>query len=410
MGVVTWGEAGHVYARKMFGAGLSTAPQDLTPASFEDRVATVSELPVIDAEDDSSYAWVAFRQRFADGGTRILARRQRGTTFDPPVAVDEPGGEPVAEPRLDLNGRGVAIAATTATQTGQAMMAITDRDVFGAGGRLFVPSVVAPSVVPAIAENNDGVIGAVLGMAGEPPYVQVRTIEDRKLGPEQVLSRPELGPVAAPLGFDIATDRASGTVVAWVQGGAEDRRIVAGYLDRPPGFFAGFTSQRCCQPALAKLNWKPAFNLWGAVRYVVSVDGKPVGETADTSLQLTTPLAAGAHRWQVVALDARGQSKRARTRLVRVDARAPSLAVSYRRKGRVVRLSVRARDSGVRGRSATGLRSVVVSWGDRTKGATGTSSVRASHRYPRRGSYPLQITATDRAGNVRTSLRTVRIG
>ena len=221
VGVVTWGEAGHVYARKMFGAGLSTAPQDLTPASFEDRVAAVSDLPVIDAEDDSSYAWVAFRQRFADGGTRILARRQRGTSFDPPVAVDEPGGEPVAEPRIDLNGRGVAVAATTGTQTGQAMMAITDRDVFGAGGRLFAPSVVAPSVVPAIAENNDGLIGAVLGVAGESPYVRVRTIDDRKLGPEQVLSRPELGSVVPQLGFDVATDRASGAIVAWVQGGAD---------------------------------------------------------------------------------------------------------------------------------------------------------------------------------------------
>jgi hypothetical protein len=84
--------------------------------------------------------------------------------------------------------------------------------------------------------------------------------------------------------------------------------------------------------------------------------------------------------------------------------------VSYRRSGRVVRLSVRARDIGVRGRTATGLRSIVVSWGDRTKGAAGTSSVRASHRYRRGGSYPLQITAKDRAGNERTSLRTVRIG
>ncbi len=64
----------------------------------------------------------------------------------------------------------------------------------------------------------------------------------------------------------------------------------------------------------------------------------------------------------------------------------------------------------MRGRTATGLRSVVVSWGDRTKGAGGTASVRASHRYPRGGSFSLQITATDRAGNVRTSLRTVRIG
>ena len=409
IGVVTWGEAGHVYARKMFGATLSSAPQDLTPASFEDRVATVSELPDVDAEDDSSYAWVVFRQGFADGGSRILARRQRGTSFDPPVAVDA-GGEPVGPPRIDLTGRGVAVAVTTGAQTGQAMAAVTDRDVFGAGGRLFVPSVVAPAVVPAIAENNDGLIGAVLGAAGEAPYVRVRTIEDRKLGPERVLSRPELGPVAPQLGFDVAADRASGMIVAWVQGGPEDRRLVAGYLDRPPGFFAGYTSQRCCQPELARLGWQPAFNLWGTLRYVVTVDGKPVGETAETFLQLTAPLAPGAHRWQVHAFDARGQSRRTRTRTVRVDARAPSLVVRYKRKKRVVTLSVRARDVGLAGRSATGLRSVAVSWGDGTKGAGGTSSVRASHRYRRSGSFTLEVVATDRVGNKRSSVRTVLIG
>lgn len=410
VGVVTWGEAGRVYARKMFGGVLSSAPQDLTPATFEDRVAVASDLPDIDAEDDSSYAWVVFRQRFADGGTRILARRQRGTSFDAPVAVDAAGGESTSGPRIDLNGRGVAIATTSGAESGQPMWAATDRDLFGAGGRLFVPSAVAPAaVVPAIAENNDGLIGAVLGAAGEPPYVRVQTIDDRKLGPDRTLSRPELGAVAPGLGFDVAADRASGAVVAWVQGGAEDRRVVAGYLDRPPGFFAGYTSQRCCQPALARLSWQPSFNLWGAVRYVVVVDGKPVGETTETSLQLSAPLTAGTHRWQVHAFDARGQGKRTRSRTMRVDADAPSLVVGYARKGRVVTLSVRARESGVVGRTATGVRSIVVSWGDRTKGARGTKSVRVSHRYQRGGSYPLQITASDRAGNQRTSRRTVRV-
>jgi hypothetical protein len=410
VGVVTWGEAGHVFARKMFGSGLSTEPQDLTPASFEDRVATSSDLPDIDVEDDSSYAWVVFRQRFADGGSRILARRQRGTSFDPPVAVDEPGGEPVGPPRIDLNGRGVAVAVTSGAQTGQPMMAITDRDVFAVGARLFAPTVVAPAVVPAIGENGDGLIGAVLGAAGEPPYVRVRTIEDGKPGPEQILSRPELGPVVPELGFDVAADRASGAVVAWVQGGPDDRRIVAGYLDRPPGFFAGYTSQRCCQPALPRLSWQASLNIWGPVRYLVSVDGTPVGETTDTALTLTTPLASGLHRWQVHAVDARGQSKAAHTRTLRVDAGLPILAVRYGRRKHVVTLSVRARDPGLRGRTATGMGSVVVSWGDRTKGARGTSAVRLSHRYRHGGTYPLQITATDRAGNVRVWTRSVRIG
>ena len=36
----------------------------------------------------------------------------------------------------------------------------------------------------------------MLAPAGEAPSVRVRTIEDRKLGSERTLSRPELGPVA----------------------------------------------------------------------------------------------------------------------------------------------------------------------------------------------------------------------
>lgn len=409
IGIVTWGEGGHVYARKMFGGGLSNAPQDLTPATFEGRVSGTSDLPDVDAEDDSSYAWVVFRQRFADGGTRILARRQRGTGFDDPVAVDV-GDEPTGGPRIDLNGRGVAVATTSGARSGQPMSAATDGDRFGAGGRLFVPSVVASAVVPAIGENKDVLIGAVLGAAGEAPYVRAHTVEDGRLGPDLTLSRPELGPVAPELGFDVAADRASGAVVAWIQGGPDDRRLVAGYRDRPPGYFAGYTSQRCCQGPRPRLSWQGSLNIWGPVRYVVTVDGKPVGETADTQLRLTAPLRAGTHKWQVYAFDARGQSKRARTRTLRIDDAKPILSIGYKRIKRVVRLSLRARDPARRGHRASGVRAIVVSWGDSSKRAGGRSSLRTSHRYRRGGRYRLRITVTDRAGNKRTSLRTVRMG
>ncbi len=127
----------------MFNAGLSNAPQDLTPPDFGGRVSTVSDLPDVDAEDDSSYAWVVFRQTFADGGSRILARRQRGTQFDPPVALDT-GDEAVRDPRIDLNGRGLGLATMAGASSGQPMTALIDvRDVFGLGSRLLSPSVAA---------------------------------------------------------------------------------------------------------------------------------------------------------------------------------------------------------------------------------------------------------------------------
>ncbi len=409
IGVVTWGEGGHVYARKMFGGHLSTAPQDLTPATFEGRVPVSSELPEIDAEDDSSYAWVLFRQTFADGGSRILARRQRGTEFEPPVAIDAPSAEPVGAPGIDLNGRGVGIGTTSGALSGQPMAAFLERDAFGVGRGVFGVPLVSPVVLPAISENNSGLVVAALSAPGGAPYVAFRLVEDARPGPEGVLSRPELGAVAPDLGFDVAADRASGVIAAWVQGGPQDRRIVAGYLDRVPGSFSGYSSQKCCQNPLPKLVWQRAFNLWGPVRYVVAVDGNVVGETTDTRLQLTAPLAGPTHKWQVTAIDLRGQTKRSRTRRLRIDDLAPLISVRYERKKRVVTLSVRARDPNRRGHRAIGMRGVVVSWGDRSKGARGRSRVKARHRYRRKGTYPLEIFATDKAGNERVSRRTVRI-
>ncbi|HTN23875.1 MAG TPA: PKD domain-containing protein [Solirubrobacteraceae bacterium] len=410
IGVVTWGENGHVYARKMFGMALSNAPQDLTPATFEDRVATVSDLPDIDAEDDSSYAWVVFRQTFADGSSRILARRQRGTEFDPPVAIDAGGAEPVRAPDIDLNGRGVGLATTSGAITGQPIAALLSRDVFDAGTGIFAPSAAGPAAAAAMSENNDGFVASVLGGPGEAPFVRVLTYDNLKPTKELDISRPELGPVVPEAGFDMAVDRASGAIVAWIQASPAGRQLVAALFDREPGTFAGFTSARCCQPALAKLSWSPSFGLWGAHAYQVRVDGQLVGATTNTEFQLTTPLAGPIHHWQVTAVDIRGQTRRMRTRLLRVDSIAPRISYGYKRKKRVVNVSVRARDLDGPGTLSSGIASVVISWGDATPGAGGTSRVKARHRYSKPGTYPLQITARDKAGNVTVTQRAVVVG
>jgi hypothetical protein len=405
IGVVTWGEAGHVFARKMFGTGLSSAPQDLTPVGFEDRSSTTSDLPDIDAEDDSSYAWVVFRQTFADGSSRILARRQRGTGFDPPVAVDVGGAGPVGEPNIEMNGRGVGLATTAGASSGQPMAALLDRDVFATALPIFTPSSPPPPTEPAMSENNDGLVATVVGGAA-----QMVVYDDLKPRPPLTISRPELGPVDAARGFAAAADRASSAVVAWVQGGPDDRRIVAGYLDRPPDRFRGYTAARCCQAALARLTWQPSFGLWGKHRYQVRVDGQLVGETEDTTLQLTTPLKGVIHHWQVTAVDARGQTRRSPMRLLRIDDLAPRLSVSYKRSKRIVLISARGREVGRKGHRSSGLRDVTVVWGDGSRAQRGTPGLRARHRYGRSGEFALEVAARDRAGNVDVFKRTVRIG
>jgi hypothetical protein len=410
IGVVTWGEAGHVFARKMFNVGISPAPQDLTPPDYAGRVATTSDLPGVDAEDDSSYAWIVFRQTFADGGSRTLARRQRGTSFDPPVAVDT-GDEPVREPRIDLSGRGQGLATSSGANTGQPLVALIDkRDIFLPGARILSPSAIASVTAPAISENNIAIAAAVLAGAGTPPAVAVRPFDDGKPGKDVGLSRPELGPVDPDGGFDAASDRSGGSVVAWVQGAPAERRIVAGYFDRPPSRFLGYTGQACCRGVTPTLTWQEAFNIWGPTRYEVLVDGAVVGQTeGKTEFVLPTALPGGTHSWQVRAIDVRGQATRSKRRVLRVDGHKPLLTVHYKRKQRVVVLAVRARDDASSGRLAAGMEGISVSWGDRTPGARGRLDVRATHRYPR-GKFTLTITARDKAGNEIVDERALRIG
>ena len=146
------------------------------------------------------------------------------------------------------------------------------------------------------------------------------------------------------------------------------------------------------------------------MRYVVTVDGKPVGETTDTTPRARDAARGGPRTDGRSSPSTRAGRASARApATLQVDALAPRLSVGYKRKKRVVTLSLRARDLGG-GHRASGVRSIVVAWGDRSKGVGGSSaSLRTSHRYRRGGSYRLRITATDRAGNKRTSRKTLRI-
>ncbi len=237
----------------------------------------------------------------------------------------------------------------------------------------------------------------------------MRSYNDGKPIQETALSRPELGPVDPAAGFDAASDRSGGSVVAWVQGPPAERRIVAGYFDRPPTRFVGYTGQGCCRGVTPTLRWQEAFNIWGPTRYEVVVDGVVVGQTAGLAFDLPAPLAAGTHTWQVRAIDVRAQATRSKRRVLRIDGRKPLLTVRYKRKKRVVVLAVRARDDSSRGRLAAGLEGVLVSWGDGSAPARARFDIRATHRYPR-GKFTLTITARDLAGNETVDERAVRIG
>ncbi len=401
--VVTWGEAGHAWARRVFGTRLSTAPQDLNVTDVQGLTGGgVADAVTVDIEDDSSYAWALFRQTFADGRQHVVARRLVGSAFEAPVLVDGlgvPAGADATEFAVELNGRGEGLAATGAGGAG-VFGAVLHEDKFFPGTLLGAGTAASHPAV-GIASNNNAFAAWLPGDGSV--HIRPYDIDPTKRtppppGPDAVLSRAAFGPVVAEAGMDMAVNRAGDAAAVFVQEGADGRRLVSAVYDRPPGSFTTNTTTKYRSSVRPALRWQPAFDIWGPLTYRVEVDGTPIGQTTDTTLTPLAPVAEGEHKWRVVATDRRGQSSTARSRPLRVDSLPPEVALSVtgvKKRGRVVKVTVRAADGSLDAPAGSGVAVVRIDFGDGTRLAART----ATHRYARGGRVTIRVSATDKVGN-----------
>ena len=404
--VAAWGEGGtdnkaHVYARRLFNASISSAPQDLTLGDFDGRSTGDADSPDVDVEDDSSYAWVTFRQAI-DGQPRALARRLVGSEFQAPALVD-PAGFPAAEgteaPAVDINGTGGGLVVSSSSASHQVYAAPLADDKFEKGAIRVDSGTngVAARPFTGVAQSGDGFVSWLQSAGtGQPVALRVRLFDDKTgFAPESPASLPELGSIDQSAGYDAAADRVNDAAVVAIQGTGADRRLVAGMIDRPPGAFVGNTTQKVRR--FQGLRWATSFDLWGPVTYTVMLDDKPVGTTQEASWAPPKGVPDGIHRWRIIATDRRGQTNGSATRLLKVDNTAPTLVVriSGTRKARKL-LKFRFRAGDVQNVGASGLASIRVQWGDGSRPVL--SGKTGAHRY-RRGRYTLRVSATDKAGN-----------
>jgi hypothetical protein len=413
--VAVWGEAGHVYARRLYNDTISTLPVDVSLPSLDGHAAGAADLPSVDIEDDSSFAWIAFRQFFDDGGIpkgRAIGRRLRGSRLEDPVAYDGLGwgGQGVDTVAVDINGKGAGIM-TAGTTGGTALSAMIKDDILNPalpiGGS-------APPAQPsgAVAETLTRVVGWLSPADGT---VRGAFYNDRAdahgvpaPGPDTVLSTPDFGPVDQSAGFDVAGDRTGDVSLVFVQGAGDQRRLVAASYARTPGSIRLYTpATRWRNPVLTPLSWSSSLDLWG-VTYNVLVDNKVILTTQDT--KATLPAGAvrdGLHRWRVIATDRHGQTVSASTRTLKVDTRPPKVSFSIKRSGRVATVSAKASDGPPRSRRASGLSAVRIDFGDRS-GAV--KARKATHGYGRTGMFTVRVTAVDAAGNTTAVERRLRVG
>jgi hypothetical protein len=400
----TFTEGNRVIARKLFGTKVSQVPQVLNVDQVEGHAGGAADSPDADVEDDSSFAWVVFRQLF-DDHQRVLARRLLGSTFDPPVVID--AGQSGSAPRIDLSERGEGTTAVATPDNG-VVAGMLHLDAFGAPVRLDAPAnVLAPAPAPTIGENGAATVSWLQAPTGaDAPVVHGRhwVIDQTKRGfpvpePDTILSNPAFGPVDAAAGMDAAADRLGDSVTAFVQGTGADRRLVAAEYDRVPGKFFPYVGSGYRSLRFRPLKWAATSEIWGPITYTVFLDRKPVGTTPAPRWQSPKRVRDGRHRLAITATDQRGQIAATRTILIRVDDTPPSLKVTVRRSGRTVTVASRAHDK------RSGLKSIVTSFGDGTR----RDGARVRHHYRRSGSYNLVVRAADYAGARRLSARTIRV-
>ena len=402
-GLAVWGERGddgrdHVYARRLYNASLSTAPQDLTLSDFQGHSGGSADAPDVDIEDDSSYAWVAYRQ-VLDGTPRAVARRLVGSVFDAPVIVDPfsfPASEGVDPPAIEMNGTGGGIVTVSSSNTHQVYTALLADDEFAKGAFRIdgSPGNATPArPLTGVAQGGNGFVSWLQSDPGLGLHVRVYDIKTG-FEPDTAASKPDFGPVDPSLGYDGSADRVNDAAVVAMQGSGSDRRLVAAMIDRPPGKPVGTTTQKVRR--FKGLSWQPAFELWGTPTYTVQLDGKPIGQTQAT--KYGDPVPDGVHRWRVIATDRRGQTSASATRTLRVDNTAPTLIVRIsgtRKAGKLLKFRFSTGD--VVRPGASGLSRIRVVWGDGSRAAlTGKN---AAHRF-RRGKFTVRVSSTDKAGNV----------
>lgn len=415
--LAVWGEGDEIFARRLTGTTPSSSPQEVSLSNLGDHQGSSAYLPDLEIEDDSSFAWVVFRQNFDDGSVmrpRVIARRMLGSTFDPPApqtidSLSFPSSEGTDGPQIDMSGRGFGLAAGYSADTFGTFGAVLTRDVFDSGNRVDSQGSAGPTYAVPVVNENESELGAIAWQrdpgAGGARTILARHYEDGKFNGEKQLSRDEYGTTDASLGLYAAGDRLGDIAIAFIQGTDDSKRVVAAVYDRPPAAPRGLTTSNFQNSSQPKLKWRSAVDLWGTITYNVYIDGQLVGTTTDVSLISNMEFKDGRHKWKITAVDQRGQQKSSSLRTLKIDGRIPAGEILIRRSKRVVRAIVKAKDGG--SKLSSGIKRIAVDFGDGSGKFVGSNVL---HTYRSGGKKTITATITDRAGNVGTVVRDVAIG
>jgi hypothetical protein len=423
VGIVAWGENGHVYARRVWGTAPSVEDEQLDPSSFAGATEVSSGTPSISVGGDSSYPDIVYDERLSNGsGTwnRVLMTPLIAEDVGNTVAVDglsdtTPGSAGAPAIAMSEYGRGFILAGQDSTDQ------LIGTPLSDNGVPSGPPAQVSQGTsttqiagVPAVAGTSAVLLAwEQVPVPGQPEVVERYAANGSTLGSPQILSGSGAQPEPAD-GLAAAGDNGGDAAVVWVQGTSGSLSLEDAQLYQPPGPPNPTVKLAYVRTPTPRLQWSAAPARWGPLRYQVTLGNAVIGQTTATSLRVPQALIDGPHVWEVTAINPAGQTATGRKSTVFVDTTPPrvSFKLSGRRRAhRSLTLHLHAVDAPADqpGARASGVAAVRIVWGDGSELLVHGNLKTVAHVYLHRGVFRIRVRVTDRAGNRTTVSRTVRI-
>jgi hypothetical protein len=421
VGIVAWGEGGHIFTRRIRGTSPSVVVEQADAPGLGGWNELTSDQPSIGTGGDSSYVTVAFHEVFASGAqqqSRVLMRRLRGSVYESltgPDGLVTAGASGAVQPGVAVTEYGRGFVTSARDDTNQVFaMALGSNDAPGPVAQVdSLPNASAPDPVPALA----GLFADLVVWQHDPgasglPEIRARYSPGRNgLGPEMVLSDPSLGATDAVRGLVAGGDTNGNAFAAWVQGTGAGTRLAARLLYVPPGSLAPASKLAYARGRRPILSWSPARDQWGPVGYSLVLDGKVIAQIAGTAVHVPLALPDGPHTWSVIAGNPGGLTRSSSQATIWVDTVAPvtKLALTGTKQvGSHLRAHVTYTDAPPPEprRAASGVVTVQIKWGD---GSRFHIAHWSQHAYKRAGRYTITIVVKDAAGNRSTFTQKIQI-
>ncbi len=420
IGIVAWGEAGHIYTRRVWGTSPSVVFQQADVSNVGAFNEVSANQPDVAAGGNSSWVGVVFAETLQSGiqqQTRVLYNRLQGGAYNGVIGADGSAtpGEAAVDPRIAMAEYGNGLVTSARLNSNQVWSSVLLQN--GSFAQVVRADSLTNSSAPHAVPGVVGLNSLVLAWQHDPGLLGASEIRARffvvgtGLAPEQVLSTPVWGPTAAGSGIADGGDQNGDVAVAWVQGPPGSQRIVVAQMYQPPDKPTSLSKYaRSTHP---QLSWMPAKASWGPMRYTVRVDGAVVASTTATSITVPVRVRKGWHTWTVTATNPAGQQSLGAKSKLLIETTRPrvnfNVTGSLTPGGSVaINLQYTDRPPGVR--YSSGVGSVVVRWGDGKSSHVPVGQPRKFHVYARRGRYRVTVIVTDRAKNETRHAQQITIG